>query len=192
MSKTGRDPRETATPKEVAAALQDMSRADRVRLEHFARLRAAGLQGLDWEDLLHEAIDRALSGARRWPRSVSLVAFLCGTIRSISGDLWREGKFKSEIPISGAVGHNTGLEVDPPDENPSPEREVIARRVLESIFRLFKNDKDVLAVLQGLGDGSNPEEIQRANGITPKRYASAQKRIRRRMSAAMEERVERY
>ncbi len=187
MSKTGRDPRDTATPKQVAAALQEMSRADRLRLEHFARLRAAGLQGLDWEDLLHEAIDRALSGARKWPRSVPLVAFMCGTIRSISGDVWREGKFKSEISISGVVSDNTELNVDPPDENPGPEREVMARRMLESIFRLFKNDKDVLAVLQGLGDGSNPEEIQRANGITPKRYASAQKRIRRRMSAAIGE-----
>jgi DNA-directed RNA polymerase specialized sigma24 family protein len=137
---------------------------------------------LDWEDLLHEAIDRALSGARKWPRSVPLVAFLCGTIRSISGDLWREGKFKSEIPISA-----TETEIVPPDENPGPEREVMARRMLESIFERFKSDKDALAVLQGLGDGSNPEEIQRANGITPKRYASAQKRIRRRMSAAIEE-----
>jgi DNA-directed RNA polymerase specialized sigma24 family protein len=187
MSKTGRDSRETATPKQVAAALQDMSRADRVRLEHFARLRAAGLQGLDWEDLLHEAIDRALTGARKWPLSVPLVAFMCGTIRSISGDLWREGRFKSEIPILGSVSGNKELEVDPPDENPGPEREVMARRMLESILRLFKNDKDALAVLQGLGDGSNPEEIQTTNGITPKRYASAQKRIRRRMSAAIEE-----
>jgi hypothetical protein len=112
---------------------------------------------------------------------------MCGTIRSISGDLWREGKFKFEVPIAGATGSGPQLGIDPPDDNPGPEREVIARRTLERIFTLFENDKNALAVLRGLGEGSNPAEIQRVNNITPQQYASAQKRIRRRMSVAIQE-----
>lgn len=182
----GRHPNETATPKEVAAALQQMSRADRVRLEHFARLRAAGLQGLEWEDLLHEAIDRVLSGARKWPRSVPLVAFMCGTMRSISGDLWREGRHKSEVALPTSGEGDLGS-YDLADSSPDPERQVIARRTLKNIFSLFQGDDDALAVLNGLGDGSSPEEIQKSNGITPTRYANAQKRIRRRVSSIFEE-----
>jgi DNA-directed RNA polymerase specialized sigma24 family protein len=112
---------------------------------------------------------------------------MCGTIRSISGDLWRDGKFKLEVPIAGSIGSDGQREIDPPDDSPNQEREVIARRTLERIFAVFAKDRNALAILRGLADGSSPEEIQRANDISPKQYASTQKRIRRRLSIAIEE-----
>lgn len=186
MSKTRRDPDETATPAEVANALRAMSVADRVRLERFARLRSAGLPGWDWEDLLHEAIDRALSGVRKWPRSIPMVEFMCGTIRSISGDIWREGRIKVD---AGVVAFSPGSdsEIDLPDHRPGPEREVIARNMLNSIFRAFEDDHDALAVMKGLADALSPDEIQKRNDMNARRYASAQKRIRRRISKILEE-----
>lgn len=186
MNKTRRDSDEAATPAEVAEALHTISRADRVRLEQFARLRAAGLPGWDWEDLLHEAIDRVLSGARKWPRSVSFIVFLCGTIRSISGDVWREGRTRTDTGLTtSAPGDDP--EADLPDQSPGPEREVIARSMLESVFRSFEDDRDALAVLKGLADGGSPEEIQSRHDMNARRYASAQKRIRRRVSKILEE-----
>lgn len=186
MSKTRRNPDETATPAEVANALRKMNGADRVRLERFARLRSAGLPGWDWEDLLHEAIDRALSGVRRWPRSISIVEFMCGTIRSISGDIWREGRQRIDAG-STAVSADPAPGVELPDHRASPEREVIARNMLENVFRAFEVDHDALAVLQGLADSLSPEEIQRRGGMNARRYASAQKRIRRRIAKLLEE-----
>lgn len=181
MSKTRRESDETATPAEVAEALHAMSRADRVRLEQFARLRAAGLPGWDWEDLLHEAIDRVLSGTRKWPRSISMIAFMYGTIRSISGDVWREGRIKADTSLA-----TSDPDTDLPDHNPGPEREVIARSMLKSVFRAFEDDHDALAVLQGLAGGGSPEEIQNTHSMNARRYASAQKRIRRRVSKILE------
>ncbi|NOJ46039.1 hypothetical protein [Bradyrhizobium archetypum] len=186
MSKTRRDPDETATPAEVADALRTMTSADRVRLERFARLRSAGLPGWEWEDLLHEAIDRALSGLRKWPRSISMVEFMCGTIRSISGDIWREGRQKVNVSVT-PIGPDMDSEIDVHDQRPGPEREVIARSMLTGIFRAFEDDSDALAVLKGLADALGPEEIQRRSDMNARRYASAQKRIRRRISRILEE-----
>jgi RNA polymerase sigma-70 factor (ECF subfamily) len=185
MNKTRRDPHDTATLREVADAIHTMSQADRVRLAHFARLRAAGLPGLDWEDLLHEAIDRVLSGSRTWPLSVSMVAFMCGTIRSIAGDLWRERRRRPEVDLQATA--EGGIDDDVPDESPGPERQVMARRTLGRILSLFEGDDEALAIVRGLADGSGPAEIQMSRGMTAKRYASAQKRIRRRISNMMAE-----
>lgn len=185
MKKTRLDPSNTATLAEVAEALHAMSQADRVRLAHFARLRAAGLPGWDWEDLLHEAIDRALSGSRKWPRSVPLIAFMCGTIRSISGDLWRDRRSRHEASLPTTT-EDEG-EGDLLDDYPGPEQQVMARRTLERILGFFNGDDEALAIVKGLADGSGPEEIQRSLGITAKSYASAQRRIRRRISSMIVE-----
>lgn len=186
MNKTRRDPHDTATLTEVAEALHAMSQADRVRLAHFARLRAAGLPGWDWEDLLHEAIDRVLSGTRKWPRSVPLIALMCGTIRSISGDLWRERRSGPDVGLAAVTEDESGGDL--PDDYPGPERQVMARRTLEGILGLFEGDDEALAIVKGLADGSSPEEIQVSRGMTAKSYASAQRRIRRRISSMIAER----
>lgn len=186
MSKARRDADEAATPAEVANALRTMSSADRVRIERFARLRSAGLPGWDWEDLLHEAIDRALSGVRKWPRSISMVEFMCGTIRSISGDIWREGRQRGNAGVT-SLSPGPDFEINVPDHRPGPEREVIARSMLSEIFRAFQDDGDALSVLRGLADALGPEEIKKRGDMNAKRYASAQKRIRRRISRILKE-----
>jgi len=79
-----------ASLKEVSAALAKLNSADMVRLAQFARLRAMGISSADWEDLLHEAIQRALSGSRKWPKKITILAFLLGTIRSVASEFRRK------------------------------------------------------------------------------------------------------
>jgi hypothetical protein len=64
---------------------------------------------------------------------------------------------------------------------------VMARRTLERILDLFEGDDEALAIVKGLADGTGPEEIQISRGMTAKSYASAQKRIRRRISSMIAE-----
>ena len=69
--------------RDVGAALAALSEEDLVRLRAIARLRARSLPGdMSWSDLLHEAVLRALTGARPWPPGVPLLAFLAGVMRS--------------------------------------------------------------------------------------------------------------
>lgn len=184
------DARDMASPEEAAAELAAMSHADLIRLEHFARLRTVGLTWVDWEDLLHEAIDRVLGGSRKWPRSVPFVAFMCGTMRSIASEYWRHRTTKRGITISELrVASNRDAEAldQIVDEHSNPEREVIARELLKRIESLFEGDTDALAILTGLANGDTPDEIRRSAKMTAKKYATAQKRIRRRISRFLRE-----
>src|SRR5215472_4408636 len=67
----------------VARALAALTPVDLVRLKRLAQLRARVLPGLEWDELLNEALLRTLDGSRRWPEGVPLLAFVAGIMRSL-------------------------------------------------------------------------------------------------------------
>ena len=60
----------------VARALATLTPVDLVRLKRLAQLRARLLPGLEWDELLNEALLRALDGSRRWPDSIWVAAMI--------------------------------------------------------------------------------------------------------------------
>ena len=72
-----------ASTEAVARALAALTSSDLLRLKRLAQLRARLLPGLEWDELLNEAVLRALDGSRRWPDGVPLLAFLAGIMRSL-------------------------------------------------------------------------------------------------------------
>ena len=174
-----------ATAQEAADALRGLSRADLARLRQIARIRSSGMAWLDWEDLLHDTINRVLDGSRKWPRDVPFIVFMREVMRSIASEHWRRqihGPVRSEADLGAG-----GAEVDIasyPNEAPDPEREALARQCLDRVFALFDGDADATAILMGLSQGASPAEIQRAGGLTETSYASAQRRVRRVLARA--------
>ena len=67
----------------VARALAALTPSELVRLKRLAQLRARLLPAFEWEELLNEALLRALDGSRRWPEGVPLLAFIAGIMRSL-------------------------------------------------------------------------------------------------------------
>ena len=53
---------------------------------------------MSWSDLLHEAVLRALAGARPWPPGVPLLAFLAGVMRSLCDEQWRRRRLLDTLP----------------------------------------------------------------------------------------------
>ena len=91
--------------RDVGAALTALSEDDLLRLRAIARLRARSLpDGMTWSDLLHEAVLRALTGARPWPAGLSLVAFLAGVMRSIGDEQWRRHRRQRDFPAPSDSG----------------------------------------------------------------------------------------
>jgi DNA-directed RNA polymerase specialized sigma24 family protein len=85
--------------RDVGAALAALSQEDLLRLRAIARLRARSLPGgMSWSDLLHEAVLRALTGARPWPPGVPLLAFLAGIMRSLCDEQWRRYRRQNYLP----------------------------------------------------------------------------------------------
>lgn len=165
---------ETGGARDVGAALAALSDADLLRLQALARLRARGLPGVAWADLLNEAVLRALDGARRWPPGVPLVAFLAWTMRSVGDQHWRRLRLERRL-----LAPETAVDETRPDGPPDPERIAAAAQALARLDALFARDAVVLGILAGLAAGLSPSEIRRRNGLTETGYASARRRMRR-------------
>jgi hypothetical protein len=78
------DPAESST-ETVARALAALTPSDLLRLKRVAQLRARLIPGLEWDELLNEALLRALDGSRRWPEGVPLLALGHGPPRDDRG-----------------------------------------------------------------------------------------------------------
>jgi DNA-directed RNA polymerase specialized sigma24 family protein len=156
--------------RDVGAALAALSGENLLRLRAIARLRARALPlgGMSWCDLLHEAVLRALTGARPWPPEVPLLAFLAGVMRSLCDEQWRRHRRQDHLPTSYDGG---GAD--------DPERACAAAEALAAIQRLFAADAAALKVINGLISGMAAEDIRRHYGLTAVQYDTTRRRIRR-------------
>ena len=155
--------------RDVGAALAALSEEDLLRLRAVAKLRARSLpDGMSWSDLLHEAVLRALTGARPWPPGVSLLAFLAGVMRSLCDEQWRRHRREDRLPIL----HGSGKADD-------PERACAAAEALVAVQRLFASDEAALKVITGLISGMAADDIRRHYGLTTVEYDTTRRRIRR-------------
>jgi len=169
-----------ASADQLAQAIRALAPSDHIKLGAVARMRAARVAGLDWEDLLQEAVSRALGGRRRWPFEVPLVHFLAGVMRSIASDHARRRALGSEISVSDP-DHEVALAAIAAD-TPGAE-EIAAERDLAVRLRLlFDGDADALAIIEGLSRGLTAAEIQQSAGMEQGRYDSSRRRIRRQIA----------
>ncbi|HEV7633323.1 MAG TPA: sigma-70 family RNA polymerase sigma factor [Steroidobacteraceae bacterium] len=160
-------------PTVTALALNLVTRMDLLRLKSIARLHARGLPpDVSWDDLLQEAMTRVLTGARRAPVGVPIVAFLAGIMRSLSSEHWR--RVRRHPRASGQ-----SQELDALDPAPGPERHLSARQELAAISALFADDPVALQIIAGLAESLTAEQIRAATGISKTDYDSARKRMRR-------------
>jgi len=162
----------------VSRALAALSEIDLVRLRALARLRARGLpHGIDWSDLLNEALARALDGSRQWPPGVPLLVFLAGVMRSICGDFWRRRRQEAELI---AFGINADADCrDVACQAANQERVLAACEAVGAIYRLFASDVVVLRIISGLANGQSAEDIRALHGMSLVEYHSARRRMRR-------------
>jgi DNA-directed RNA polymerase specialized sigma24 family protein len=164
-------------PRDVGAALVALSDDDLLRLRALARLRARSLPGdVAWSDLLHEAVLRALEGARRWPPGVPLLAFLAGIMRSLCDEHWRRRRRERAAAHPESAGTQTPIELT---SDADPERACAAAEALAAVDRLFVSDIVALKVIAGLTNGLGAEEIQSHYGLSAVEYDTARRRMRR-------------
>ncbi len=185
--------RRVATIEESKVALRRLSDDDLCRLQQLARIRVIGLYSVDWQDLLHEAITRLLEGSRRWPQDVPLIVFLRETMRSIASDHWRRQEKavvveESSFGVDKDTDTGYGVVTNAVDPLASPERWVSASETLARIEDVFRDDDDALRVMVGMASGKSPREIQEESNMNQTRYASTQRRIRRRLAREFPER----
>ena len=158
-----------ASTEAVARALAALSSSDLLRLKRVAQLRARLLPGLEWDELLNEAVLRALDGARRWPEGVPLLVFLAGIMRSLVDSRAAERRWLAERTLAGVE-----VRVSAP-----PEAQLHARQCLAAINRFFAGDPDVLVLIAALARQYLGGSEKSAPRLSQKRRDAARKRLAR-------------
>ena len=174
--RTGGTIEEAPAQQDVARAIDELSDGDLLRLKVLARQRARGLPGgVAWTDLLQETVLRALSGARRWPAGVPLMAFLAGVMRSICSEHWRRAQRERQVLVDAEASAERA------DGSPGADQErvVAAAEALAAIYCRFAEDATVLKIMVGLAEGFSASEIRSRHEMTQTEYDSARKRLRR-------------
>ena len=153
----------------VARALATLTPSDLVRLKRLAQLRARLLPGAEWDELLNEALLRALDGSRRWPEGVPLLTFIAGIMRSLVDGRVDQRRRLVEHALAGR---------ELPPAAPA-DMQLHARQCLAAIAQFFAADKDVLTLIAALArqylggaDGAAPR-------LSKKRREAARKRLAR-------------
>ena len=158
-----------ASTEAIARVLAALTLSDLVGLKRLAQLRARLLPGLEWDELLHEALLRALDGSRRWPEGVPLLAFLAGIMRSLVDSRAEERRRLAERTLAGAEARATA----------SFEAQLHARQCLAAITRFFAGDPDVLALIAALARQYLGGADQPTPRLGQKRRDAARKRLAR-------------
>lgn len=181
----------SATDAEVREAVGSLTDTDLARLGSYAwwRVQAIGkaARGNKREDLLQEAIVRTLDGRRTWNRSaVDFIGHLIGVMRSIASE-WVESleAERHEEPLleSELVGNPDGTAVNPFQSAilPAPgfEKTLEAKDSVSAIRDFFRDDPEVLEIMEGLAAELKGPEICEILGITRTAYETVMRRLRR-------------
>jgi DNA-directed RNA polymerase specialized sigma24 family protein len=170
---------------EIAAEISAFTDAQRIRLrkvaEKYAWLYPPGTD----EDLLSEAIARALAGTRQCPMNVNVVRFLAEVMRSIAdGEM---GKLENQVTLTAVSqpGDPVSDAVDPIDSGMNTEEKMIAAESAEAfrqaMLRLFPDDPQARDLLDGIMEGYEGEELRTLTSLDETGFASKRRLIRRRI-----------
>jgi len=175
----------TSLKERVRSAIELMSESDLLKVRSFAEWRIRGLgrkaRGRTAEDLMHEAVVASLEGRRVWYAHVDFVNHLCGAVRSISSN-WKHqyGEEYLESELSDSL-ENRPIDFDATTSD--PEKRLMLQEEFSGIATALANDPVALSVAQCLGAGYTANEAQLALELSPREYATAVRRLRRRLKS---------
>ena len=164
MSLEPESPAENYTAAEIKEVVKTLTAQHKTALVKLAKAYAMKTS-FGYEDLLHEAYTRVLDGKRVWPRSIAVVPFLAGVMKSIAWD-WQDERRDEGIEV-GDVGYE--------------DRTAAARIDLQKIIALFDDDPIAQKMVIALLHGARGEELRELSGLNKTEYESKRAKIRRRI-----------
>ena len=181
----GRDAGDRVSVAEIHDSISALSQADTARLVAAAQAFSR-LCGLDAEDLLQEALTRALEGTRTCERGKAFVPFICGVMKSFVSQ--ENEARKAGLRPKVLVEDGEPILSDVPANDPSPEKLAISavddRPLLAEIEAAAVGDEQVQLLIEGIYDGMRGEKLQDLLGVDEKGLATVRTRLRRLLGAA--------
>jgi hypothetical protein len=167
-------------PKEIDAALDALSREDRLRL-HAAEAKYRRGTRFDPGKLFEEVCDRAKDGRRRCPKDVRFMAFLIMTMRSIaSQDRTQHRKTLQLVPRhEESVAPSDLPAYQTPEDRLIEQQEAdMMKRMVMRVYDRLSDKPEAQHVIQEWVDGLKGSEVRDAIGLTQAKYDYAMKCIR--------------
>lgn len=199
-----------ATSDELSHALITLTTAERLRLFSRARLLVWGTEYMDPQELFNEAVKRAFvatNGAKQdgergrpWPIDrVQFPAFLSGCMDSIADSSRASMNQNQTDRLEALVGQNGDLDtviyragrwntdvVDQAiDVEDAFDRQQRAEADAQAIESHFKDDQEVLAVIEGEKENMPVAEVLALFDLNQKTYNTARRRLRRQVDKLM-------
>jgi DNA-directed RNA polymerase specialized sigma24 family protein len=173
--------KEPLSPDEVKTALDALTPKDIAVLSQAADFLCF-INGLDQPDeLLQEALTRALAGQRKCRRNLAFVPFLYGSMRSIASAAAKAAKRSRIDPFADLEEAEEAeqLSADAVDLV-DPERLAVARDALQKLNEIFKDDEEVLIVIESMASGLKGDELRKSLGLSKTEHDTIRKRMHRR------------
>jgi DNA-directed RNA polymerase specialized sigma24 family protein len=172
------------SPEEIRAAIDAFTDVEWVRVRKAAEYWARA-HGVDADDVMQDALERAIDGRRQCPQHLSVLAFLSGAMRSISSG---ERKAQAERGEVHLVAEDGRLIVDPAHDRQTPaeaaESTQEVARIKQTFLDLFEDDLAAQTILEGTMDGMEGEELRVLTDLDIKGFATKRRLIRRRIDKA--------
>ena len=172
---------------EVKRSISALTAVDWLRLHKVARAlcRDAAFQA---DDLLQEAFQRALDGTRQCARTLDIIPFLAGVMRSIASDWRKARKRRPEMSLVTATGRLQEVVLQVRDNRCVADEVLVsneeAARLQQVIFALFADDAVAQRLLEGIMDGLAGAQLRSLTGLSETEFASKRRLIRRRIDKA--------
>jgi DNA-directed RNA polymerase specialized sigma24 family protein len=157
-----------------------ITEADLARLEMAAR-GFSRTCGIDADDLLQEALTRALEGDRTCGRGTPFIPFLCGVMQSLASEEY-EARKEGRRPVT-VLRKGEPVLPDAPTLEPSPEQSagstIDDRPTLAAIEAGAAGDEQLQLLMEGIYDGMRGAELEQLLSVDTKGLAAVRKRLKR-------------
>ena len=171
---------------EAMSAICGLSDDENLRLKSIC-LQYSRYVGVEWNDLLQEAICRVNEGNRPHPRQLGTIPFLAGVVKSIAYDQYQLISKRNEISLE--TGGENSLDI--PDESANPAKVIANANEVEdirrSVIELFADDVAAEVIAEGIMDGMEGEELRLLTDLDPTAFQSKRRLIRRRIQKVFSE-----
>jgi hypothetical protein len=178
------------TADELRSAIARLSAADLARLKQASKV-FSGISGIMEDDLIQESYTRALEGRRTCGRTVGLVPFLCGVMKSIASQETEARK----IGLRPVTVLKNGIVVLPDGKADavSPEQAAAAaideRPLIARVHAAIEGDEKLELLVEGIYDQMRGAELRNLLGVDEQGLAALRKKLKRRLQEASAERT---
>lgn len=173
---------------ELEDAISSFSNADWLRLRSAAHLYS--IYPVEPDELVQEALCRALAGTRMCPKGVSVVRFVAEAIRSIAnGELQKVENQRDEVSVHDETIENVDS-ITPQEPRPNAEERMIAneqaRGTENRLLELFDDDDEAQLIILGMLTGTEGAELREITGLDETAFNSKRRYVRRKINHARE------